>query len=189
MANETPKDFEALSQLYKLCIETRNFEISQLINRNSFFMIFQGVLLAGIIQSAGNIAIVSFVGCLCGLLVSLLQTGMACGAKYWQEYWETSTVLAEEEILKNVENDTERQAMYQLFSMSPEAMHEQVRKRLYERKSGFIVSHLILKKYSASKIPIYVGMVFSITWFFLLLATVEFGWCLQVPEFIVGFKG
>ena len=80
MRNETPKDFEALSQLYKLCIETRNFEITQLINRNNFFMIFQGVLLAGTMQSSGSIAIVSFLVCLCGLLISLLQTGMACGA-------------------------------------------------------------------------------------------------------------
>ena len=189
MAGEDPKDFKALSELYKLCIDTRNFEISQLINRNNFFMIFQGVLLAGVIQSSGSIALVSFLCCLCGLLVSLLQTGMACGAKYWQEYWETSTVIAEEEILKHVEEDADRNIKYRLFSMTPEDMHEQVRKRLSERKSGALISHLILKKYSASKIPIYVGIVFSLTWFFLLLGTLELGWCLHMPEFIVGFKG
>ncbi len=40
----------------------REFEITQLAQRNNFFMIFQGVLLAGVIQSAHSIPAVSFLG-------------------------------------------------------------------------------------------------------------------------------
>jgi hypothetical protein len=48
---------EKLSELkavYKLAIETRNFEIHQLINRNNFFMLFQGVLLAAVFNNQAS---------------------------------------------------------------------------------------------------------------------------------------
>lgn len=76
--------------LYKQCIEIRNFEISNLVNRNNFFMVFQGVLIAGVLQAtAANLPkIVVLFACGFGLLISLLQTGMSSGAKFWQEVWE-----------------------------------------------------------------------------------------------------
>ncbi len=45
MIDPNKDNAEKLSELkavYKLAIETRNFEIHQLINRNNFFMLFQG---------------------------------------------------------------------------------------------------------------------------------------------------
>ena len=73
---------------FDLILSRRDFEINQLIQRNNFFMLFQGVLLAGTIQSAHNKPIVSFLVCLCAVCVSIYQTQMAAGAKFWQEYWE-----------------------------------------------------------------------------------------------------
>jgi len=44
----------------------REFEITQLAQRNNFFMIFQGVMLAGVIQSSHAIPVVSFLVCVAG---------------------------------------------------------------------------------------------------------------------------
>ncbi|MHC1910589.1 RipA family octameric membrane protein [Klebsiella pneumoniae] len=41
-------DLRAVKRLYELTIRIRDFEITQLSQRNNFFMIFQGVLFAGL---------------------------------------------------------------------------------------------------------------------------------------------
>lgn len=80
----------------ELDLRLREFEISQLTQRNNFFMIFQGVLIAGLIQSQGTSApIITFSMSLLGLATSALQIGMAGGAKYWQSRWEASTRSSE----------------------------------------------------------------------------------------------
>src|SRR5450830_1129109 len=53
-------DYEAMKSIFKLCVEMRNFEITQLTHRNNFFMIFQGVLLSGVVQSSHMFPVVSF---------------------------------------------------------------------------------------------------------------------------------
>lgn len=80
----------------ELDLRLREFEINQLTQRNNFFMIFQGVLIAGLIQSQGTAApIITFSMSLLGISTSLLQIGMAGGAKYWQSRWEASTRSSE----------------------------------------------------------------------------------------------
>lgn len=79
-----------------LDLRLREFEINQLTQRNNFFMIFQGVLIAGLVQSSGDAApIISFSMCSLGVIVSVLQIGMAGGAKYWQSRWEAATRSSE----------------------------------------------------------------------------------------------
>lgn len=95
MIDAKREETDALN-LYKQCIEIRNFEIQNLVNRNNFFMVFQGVLMAGVIQGSkdapnGIIILAS----LCGFLISLFQVGMSQGAKYWQEAWEYRLARAE----------------------------------------------------------------------------------------------
>ena len=75
-----------LKAVYKLAIETRNFEITQLINRNNFFMLFQGVLLAAVFSNQAPKPIVEFIICFSGIFISGHQMKVAAGAKYWQEY-------------------------------------------------------------------------------------------------------
>jgi hypothetical protein len=80
----------------ELDLHLREFEINQLTQRNNFFMIFQGVLIAGLVQSHGAAApVVTFSMSLLGVATSLLQIGMAGGAKYWQSRWEASTRSSE----------------------------------------------------------------------------------------------
>jgi len=80
----------------ELDLRLREFEISQLTQRNNFFMIFQGVLIAGLVQSQGTAApLITFSMSLLGVATSIFQIGMAGGAKYWQSRWEASTRSSE----------------------------------------------------------------------------------------------
>ncbi len=92
-------DEKALKHLFKIALESRNFEITQLVHRNNYFMIFQGVIFMGLIQSTHNIPIVSFMICLVGLTTSIFQARMASGAKFWQEYWEAALSKIESSLL------------------------------------------------------------------------------------------
>jgi len=77
-------------------LHLREFEINQLTQRNNFFMIFQGVMIAGLVQSQGTAApLITFSMALLGVATSTFQIGMAGGAKYWQSRWEASTRSSE----------------------------------------------------------------------------------------------
>lgn len=157
---------------FEVALQMREFEITQLAQRNNFFMIFQGVLLAGVIQSAHSIPVISFLGCVAGFVISLLQVGMASGAKYWQEYWEAK-----------------------LSEFEPNLFHEDdckynntVMERLTKRGICGTVKSLIMRRYSVSRIPIWVGITFSAIWLLLVLCTLRGYPPLGIPSFIVGFN-
>src|SRR5690606_39380856 len=54
-------------------------------------MLFQGVLLASVMQAENSRPFVELVVCVTGFLVSIYQIQMASGAKFWQEWWESRT--------------------------------------------------------------------------------------------------
>jgi len=89
-----------IGELYKLTMEGRNFEIEQLMQRNNFFMVFQGVLLAGFLQAQTKAPpLVTLVACLIGICCSWQQRNMAAGAKFWQSRWEYAAGSAERELM------------------------------------------------------------------------------------------
>lgn len=204
-------DLRGWKGIYELCLELRNFEISQLVQRNNFFMIFQGVLLAGVCQSAGQVPIVSFMACLAGLVVSILQAGMAAGAKYWQVHWEINTQKSEQVMMKvwtvhdrlhdtieknKVEIDPALFSQLESRRLLIHLFEEDYNRDLIEKslKQGRIkrkvVNHLIMQRFSASRIPIYVGICLAIIWFALLVCTIRIpGLNLQVLSIITGFPG
>lgn len=154
-----------------IALKMREFEITQLVQRNNFFMIFQGVMLAGVIQSAHGKPVVSFLVCVAGFFMSLLQVGMASGAKYWQEYWEA-----------------------ELSKCRPDLFHEDdckydstVKRRLTKRGIDCFIERLIMCRYSVSRIPIWVGLTFWVIWSLLVLCTLGGYPPLGIPSFIVGF--
>jgi hypothetical protein len=181
------EDVLALKALFKTTLETRNFEISMLVQRNNFFMIFQGVLLAGLIQSEHTKPIVSFMVCLAGFLVSAFQIKMAAGAKFWQEYWEEVLHRIENELLTAMNPLTSsRRKKFYLFHDEMFRYQEMVQERL-SNHGHRISNSLILKRYSVSRIPIYVAIVLTGIWFFLVLCTLRAYPPLGIPSFIVGF--
>jgi hypothetical protein len=161
LPHELPDDEEAALALYKHCVEIRNFEITNLVARNNFFMIFQGVLIAGLLQSSGTAPpVVLFLATVCGFGISVCQTLSSSGAKYWQSHWEDELTKIEENYQRELRKTKESQGLpapkfYRLFKEND------------EKKTFFG----IVKRYSVSKIPIYAGFVFSVIWLTLLLLT------------------
>lgn len=185
-AQENP-DSGAMKRLFQIVLETRNFEISQLVQRNNFFMIFQGVLLAGLIQSSHSKPVVSFLVCAAGLLVSFYQVKMAAGAKFWQEYWEAALHNVEEALIKHLQSQGEgRRTFLYLFHEEDEIYKKMVHERLGEKGLGF-TKKLIMKRYSVSRVPIYVAIGLSIIWALLVLCTMRGYPPFSVPSFVVGF--
>lgn len=185
-SNSEMEDLSAIKALFELTLELRNFEISQLVQRNNFFMIFQGVLLAGVVQSSHSKPVVSFLVCLAGLIVSIFQTRMAAGAKFWQDYWQEALVHIEKIMLGGLFSSKKRRIFVHLFHQDEDQKIKMVKKQLGD-DSGTIAGKMILKRYSVSQIPVYVGIALSIVWLFLTLCTLRGYPPLGIPSFIVGF--
>jgi hypothetical protein len=183
--NESP-EISSLKSVYKISISARDFEIGQLLQRNNFFMLFQGVLLASIMQAENSRPFVEFVVCAVGFLVSIYQIQMASGAKFWQEWWEYKVEYFEEEICRKLK--TESYEPHRLFSIKPEEAKRAVGAQLASRKAKFLTNPLILSGFSVGRAPIKVGVVLAIAWLILLGATLNltaiFSW---LPNFITGF--
>ena len=175
-----------LERSFHLALESRNFEINQLSQRNNFFMIFQGVLLAGLTQSNNEYPLLTFIVCATGLLISICQVKMAAGAKFWQERWEMSLEGIEKKLAKKKITSGTSTIASTVFSSDIEKLKGSVKKRLKDSGTGMIISYLIQKKYSVSKLPIWVGIFFTVIWGLLLLSTIKGPF--PIPEFIIGFR-
>jgi len=153
MPSMNKPDFHALETLYKLSIETRNFEITQLVQRNNFFMIFQGVLLAGLMQASGSnpTPVIAFLVCATGFIISMQQTGMAAGAKFWQERWEHDVEFFEKCLLEMLPKFDDRKNTYMLFSKSTKDSKKIVKARLTTIKDSVEITNDFLKSKNNSK--------------------------------------
>lgn len=180
-------DLEAVKSVYLKSIELRNFEINQLAQRNNFFMIFQGVLLASLFQSSVSIPIVSFVVCIVGMFVSVFQIFTAAGAKYWQVRWEAAVEKSEAHLIELLStNLLDSKNLYVLFPGNKAYIQDLVKSNLRYAGNG-VINWIILRKFSVSRAPIYVGILLVIAWFILLMCTMRAYPPLEIPSFIVGF--
>lgn len=187
-------DDETLSRLksiYQITIETRNLEIGQLLQRNNFFMIFQGVLFGCMIYSSNTVPFVQFCLTLIGSFTSYYQMKVAAGAKFWQEYWESEVVLAELQLKKFIK-EKKLAGFHPLFTKSMGKIKYQVYKRLNNEKldDNLInnqikydpkihrfnhfshTNRIIINKPSVSKIPVRVARLFMIIWAILSISTI-----------------
>lgn len=140
-----------LKKIYAITVKTRNFEIAQLIQRNNFFMIFQGVLLACVISSKDTVPFVQFIICFAGFYIAYCQTKVAAGAKFWQEYWESEVYKAEEQLQdlyknasiieqKNLNNNLDLLNFIPLFTKSKDQVYSQVSERLLKTSSSTFIN-------------------------------------------------
>ncbi len=182
---------------FEVALRMRNFEIEQLAQRNNFLMVFQGVLFAGLVQSDHTKPVVSFMVCVAGFVVSFFQVRMASGAKFWQTYWEIKLQECEYENRKKNEpelfiEDKTFKPEHLLFYHNDSAeiydtlYKNKVKNTMKKWKCPWIKKQ-VLKKYSVSRIPIYVGISFSIIWGLLVLCTISDHPHFSVPNCIVGF--
>ncbi|MEK8081940.1 RipA family octameric membrane protein [Pseudomonas sp. XK-1] len=184
--NEEAPETISLKAVYEVSIKARDFEISHLIQRNNFFMLFQGVLLASVMQAENSRPFVELVVCITGFLVSIYQIQMASGAKFWQEWWESR--VEHFEVLLCGKLKTETHEPHQLFSVPPGKAKEIVAAKLSAGKTKFLTNPLILSSFSVGRAPIKVGIVLAFAWLVLLCATLNlteiFSW---FPNVITGF--
>ncbi len=187
---------------FNIALQLRNFEIQQLSNRNTFFMIFQGVLFAGYIQSIGREASsIYFWIALVGLMMGIFQAATAAGAKFWQQRWEAALVRIELNKLEQCAAAGDSQDATMFFLHAESNLHPQDRERYRKASAAFDTSDsltldegyinalvgsslsggwangpvnwLIMRKFSVSRIPIYVGITMSIVWLMILLSTFD----------------
>lgn len=173
------KNVHTLKSLYEISIETRNFEINQLIQRNNFFMLFQGVLLAAVMQTEASKPFVEVVICLVGVMISVYQLQMSSGAKYWQEWWESRVDHFEEQLCANLQKVEDRDT-HLLFTVSSREVNRTVRDRLLGSKNRSITNACILGGFSVGRAPIKVSIFLLCAWVVLLLSSINFS---ALPDF------
>ncbi|WP_089603837.1 RipA family octameric membrane protein [Acinetobacter piscicola] len=209
-------DLARLKSIYEIAIETRNCEIQQLVHRNNFFMIFQGVLVASIIYSNNTVALIHFFICLFGIVISFYQMQIAAGAKFWQEYWENQVNEAE----NNLESFflTQGKSFHKLFNKNVKNVQYDIFSKYYENKKDKIFDaskynnlnvfslrfikqyspftskeERILLKPSVSKVPIATARMLLIIWIMLLFFSTGLGnsFFNQIKgyQLITGFPG
>ncbi|MEN8383483.1 hypothetical protein [Acinetobacter radioresistens] len=191
MSNEVNSKLKALQRVYEISVNTRNFEITQLTNRNNYYMLFQGVLLAAVFSNQASKPLVEFIICSAGIGVSYNQVKVASGAKFWQEYWEFQASEAE----KALKTYTQKYYDYEftdLFNLDSENMKNKVIQRFTDKLDSQnlldqFYTKLILKRASVSRAPIYTAAVLFVCWSALLLHTVKFVLVFDLlHSFIVG---
>lgn len=172
-------DIESTKRIYEQVLEIRNFKIKELVQRNNFFMIFQGVLLASALQSSHSNTYLSLVIFIAGAGISYLQMRVASGAKYWQENWEMRLKDTEANLLNLLENENkqlqldfpeekiQRTRFYSLFQGVTKEENDKIRNRLDQNHK--FSNWMIMKKPSVSKMPIFVSLWLLIIWSILIL--------------------
>ncbi len=174
---DCPKDEEAAHALYKQCLDIRNFEISNLASRNNFFMIFQGVLIAGVLQSSGSAPpVVMFLATLCGFGISVCQTMTSSGAKFWQNHWERELTKTEKNYGAVIKEASPKKRFYHLFKERKSADSNQTGKAGNPTPSETrgVAERILIQRFSVSKSPVYAALIFSVFWLILLLCTLTY---------------
>lgn len=192
---ESSERIKRLDAIYGRVLELRNFEIQNLNTRNTFILAINLALLAYVVDKKIDGILLPFLG----LIISLLQIGMAAGAKFWQEVWEIKLGEVERELYKVYQeenrNSPQDNFIY-LFSheelwsneIFSNILKQKVKNRLNQNQysnnlnknciiKGFnlrnqVINCLVWQKFSVSRIPIYIGIIISILWIVLLLCNI-----------------
>lgn len=192
MSNQIISQLKALQRVYEISVNTRNFEITQLTNRNNYYMLFQGVLLAAVFSNQASKPLVEFLICLAGIGVSYNQVKVASGAKFWQEYWEFQASEAEKALKSFILINYPNYSFTDLFNLDSNVMKEKVKQRFKNElpQQNWLdkaYTKLILRKASVSRAPIYTAMVLLVCWIALALHTLECVWFFELlNKLIVG---
>lgn len=181
-----------LQAVYKIAMQNREFEISQLIQRNNFFMLFQGVFLAAVFQNQASKPYIEFWLSLLGIFMSFYQAQVAAGAKYWQEYWEVRLGEIEKRLEAAMRERKGGDFFFEpLFSEKAKLLdiERKVKKKTKTKYPGCLSrfpTWFMLKKPSVSRVPIVVGITLLIFWLGLFIQTI--GLKGELPSIISGWQ-
>ncbi len=143
-------------ELYKIAIETRNFEIKLFWQRSNYFLVLNTSIAIGAFTKVAEKFQIYFV--LLGIVVSFFWFFVNIGSKYWQVRWEYEVAKLEQEISQEI----------CLFSADKKATDNAVKEFLsgYRQQDSLpsLYDSLILTKPSVSKIMICLSIIFVVFW-------------------------
>jgi hypothetical protein len=145
--------------LYKIALETRNFEISLFWQRSNYFLVLNTAIGIGFFVKA-NETFQIFLA-IFGIFVSLLWFFINLGSKFWQSRWETRLKKVEDEISNEIN----------FFSTDTDIIQKDVEISINYSKHKKIrqfFDNLILMKPSVSFMVTLLSLLFIVFWISLL---------------------
>jgi len=150
--NSEKKDY---FELYKIALDTRNFEIELFWKRSNYFLVLNSLLAAAFIRFYATKESL-FLSCLLivfGFVASFLWFRVNLGSKFWQTRWEEKLLQIE----KKIDSDLK------FFNTSNEPKQD-VKNNFERAKKENLFTYLILTKPSVSNQMIYLSLVFILFW-------------------------
>lgn len=147
-------------ELYKIALDTRNFEISLFWQRSNYFLALNTAIAVGFFLKA-TAAYQLWLGVF-GFLVSILWVAINCGSKFWQSRWETRLKIAEDNLSKEIN----------YFSTDWETLLSDAQKSIAFSNHKFprkIFDKLVLSKPSVSFIMTLLSVLFILFWVALIV--------------------
>lgn len=145
--------------IYKIVLDTRNFEVSLFWQRSNYFLALNSALVIGAFLSRTPY---SFVLASLGLVSSVLWYFVNLGSKFWQSRWEHRLQVVEREIAPGLN----------LFGADKTIVFADVRKSLQFFNHGWLqqlFDEQVLWKPSVSFCMELLSFVFIVAWIVLLV--------------------
>jgi hypothetical protein len=141
--------------VYKIALDTRNFEIGLFWQRSNYFLALNTALAVGFfnVKDEGYALLLA----LFGLAVSALWYRVNLGSKFWQVRWEQRLRLVEEQLAPDL----------RFFAADWETVRADVRCSLAHSEHGWLQKYLdkrVLKKHSVSYQMIRLSLIFTAAW-------------------------
>jgi hypothetical protein len=153
------------TDLYRIALDTRNFEVSLFWQRSNYFLALNSALALGFFNLKEQ-GVYGLVLAIFGIVVSCLWFRANLGSKFWQSRWEQRLIIIERQIDKELK----------FFSADWDTIKQEVEQRLRDNpRRGLFKRWLerrVLRRPSVSEQMILLSGCFFIGW--MLLALV---WC------------
>jgi hypothetical protein len=146
--------------LYKIALDTRNFEISLFWQRSNYFLALNTAIAAGFFFKASK-EYQLWLG-IFGCLISLLWVSINLGSKFWQSRWENRLKIAEENLDCGIN----------YFSANWCTIKSDVEESIKFSKHGVVrnlVDKFVLLKPSVSFVMILLSLLFVCLWILLTM--------------------
>lgn len=82
-------------ELYRIALETRNFEITLFWQRSNYFLVLNTAIAVGFFVSSLRVPLHALLLGIFGLLISVLWLAVNLGSRYWQIRWERRLEIVE----------------------------------------------------------------------------------------------
>ena len=153
-----------LEDIYRIAIETRNFEIKLFWQRSNYFMALNTAIAVGFF-SLNNKAYAPILAFL-GAIVSVAWFLVNLGSKFWQSRWERRADILEKKL------EEEFKIEINLFSASRETILEDVENSFNTNEESCLkqwINKQVMKKPSVSFQMTILSLIFVAFWLLMLI--------------------